>query len=132
MFPIFFPIFMPTPKAEMEKVKDERPFTKKVYKFLRKHSDEAFSASDIAEAFSTRLPLAIGAVNSLFQKELVKVEEINGKRCYKYKTTSFENEIKIKAYKDFTERLKEMYKKESCVSVSDIDNLLNEMIGEEE
>lgn len=86
MFPIFFPIFMPTSKSVGgPDIKDERPFTEKVYNFLKKHPDKLFSVSDIAKAFDTKIPSANGAVISLLNKGLIEVEKINEKRHYKIK-----------------------------------------------
>lgn len=86
MLPMFFPLFMSTPKsAGGPDIKDERPFTEKVYKFLKKHPDKLFSISDIAKAFDTEIPSANGAVISLLKKGLVEVEKINEKRHYKIK-----------------------------------------------
>lgn len=86
MFPIFIPIFMLTSKSTGgPDIKDKRPFTKKVYKFLRKHPDKFFSASDIAKTFDTEIPTANGAMISLLKKGLVEVEKINERKHYKIK-----------------------------------------------
>ena len=86
MLPMFFPLFMSAPKsAGGPDIKDERPFTEKVYKFLKKHPDKLFSISDIAKTFDTEIPSANGAVISLLKKGLVEVEKINEKRHYKIK-----------------------------------------------